>query len=137
MQSTWTFLRFLLMALTRNTSVREKPRPATDADIVMLCNAANSASLPDVSAKQLKKLKQLTIVSLAKQSKVVSYKVLQENLDISNLRELEDLVIESIYAGLLRGKLDQRAEHLEVKYAISRDIKDEDLDEMMQKLTDW
>ena len=37
----------------------------------------------------------------------------------------------------MRGKLDQRAGHLEVKYAISRDIKDEDIDQMMQKLADW
>ena len=61
-------------------------------------NLAAKASLPELSPKQLKKLKQLTIVSLAQKEKIVSYTALQESLDITNLRELEDLVIESIYA---------------------------------------
>ena len=63
-----------------------------------LPHPASKASLPELSPKQLKKLKQLTIVSLAQKQKVVPYTTLQESLDITNLRELEDLVIESIYA---------------------------------------
>ena len=39
------------------------------------------------------KLRQLSIVSLAHKSKRVTYAALQEELDISNVRELEDLVI--------------------------------------------
>ena len=61
-------------------------------------NLDAKASLPELSPKQLKKLKQLTIVSLAQKEKIVSYTALQESLDITNLRELEDLVIESMYA---------------------------------------
>lgn len=97
----------------------------------------NKAAYPELTDAQQKKLKQLTILSLAQKQRIVPYSLLQEQIDISELRALEDLIIESMYAGLLRGKLDQSASHLEVKYAIGRDIKLDELDAMMAKLKQW
>lgn len=48
-----------------------------------------------------KKLKHLTILSLAIQKKTLLYDDLMAELDIKNVRDLEDLIIEAIYAGLL------------------------------------
>ena len=44
-------------------------------------------------------------------------------LEISTVRELEDLVIEGISAGVVQGKLDQKSSHFEVDYVIGRDIR--------------
>lgn len=47
-----------------------------------------------------KKLKHLTIVTMAISNKCIAYSDLLEQLDIGCVRELEDLIIESIYAGM-------------------------------------
>lgn len=49
-----------------------------------------------------KKLKHLTIVTMAIRNKCIAYSDLQRELDIRNVRELEDLIIESIYSGFCR-----------------------------------
>lgn len=46
-----------------------------------------------------KKLQHLTIVSMAIKCKCIPYSSLLEELDIKNVRDLEDLIIEAIYAG--------------------------------------
>lgn len=46
-----------------------------------------------------KKLKHLTILTLATQKKTLPYDDLMYELDIKNVRHLEDLIIEAIYAG--------------------------------------
>lgn len=53
------------------------------------------------------------------------------------MRELEDLIIEVIYLGLINGKLDQRAGLLTVKNMTRRDVKFSDLDNIIAKLTLW
>ncbi len=54
------------------------------------------------------KLKHLTILTLATQRKTLSYDELMTELDIKNIRHLEDLIIGAIYAELINGKLDRR-----------------------------
>ena len=39
---------------------------------------------------------------------MVSYAQIHEELEIRSTRELEDVVIETIYAGLVGGKMDQQ-----------------------------
>lgn len=46
-----------------------------------------------------KKLKHLTILTLATQRKTLSYDELMIELDMMNVRHLEDIIIEAIYAG--------------------------------------
>lgn len=46
-----------------------------------------------------KKLKHLTILTLATQKKTLPYDDLMVELDIKNVRHLEDIIIEAIYAG--------------------------------------
>jgi len=98
---------------------------------------ANASVLPPLSPQMILKLKQLTIVSLSTEHKVIPYTVLLQHLDIQNVRELEDLVIECVYTGLIRGKLDQKHKQLEVDFAIGRDIRPGEIDEMMSVLANW
>lgn len=97
----------------------------------------NAKSLPTLSPQMITKLKQLTIVSLSADHKVIPYATLLQQLDISNLRELEDLIIECIYQDLIKGKLDQKLQQLEVDFAIGRDITPAQLDQMMTVLSNW
>ncbi|CAM9351081.1 unnamed protein product, partial [Heterosigma akashiwo] len=96
-----------------------------------------ASSLPELSTQQAKKLKQLSIISLAQSSKLVPYSVLQAELGIQSIRDLEDLIIESIYTGLVKGKLNQQEEVLKVKSCISRDVQPGQLDQMLEKLNSW
>lgn len=114
-----------------------------------------------------KKLKHLTIVTMAISNKCIAYSDLLEQLDIGCVRELEDLIIESIYAGMydwifhrlslrtanvkvfflilsyfcwvdiIHGKLDQKNKQLEVDYAIGRDIRPEEIKKISATLKEW
>lgn len=98
---------------------------------------ANPSQFPDLSDVTLTKLKHLTMVSLADKNKRISYSVLLEELDMKNLRALEDLIIECIYADVVRGKLDQKNQLLEIDYTIGRDIRPEAISDIINVLQDW
>lgn len=83
------------------------------------------------------KLKHLTIVSLAADRRILPYSDLLQALDISNVRELEDLIIDAIYLDLLHGKLDQKEEQLEVTYTMGRDLEPGKLEQILDALKDW
>jgi len=86
---------------------------------------------------QIKKLKMLTIASLGSKSSELTYDRLGSALDINNVRELEDLILDTIYEGLLFAKLDQAGKIVQVDYAIGRDVKKDQLESMQQVLTTW
>jgi COP9 signalosome complex subunit 7 len=93
--------------------------------------------LPELTVAQKKKLQHLTIVSLSEQDKCIPYKTLLDELGIGNLRELEDLIIEAIYAEIIQGKLDQGRSLLEVDTTIGRDIRKENLPTISSTLESW
>lgn len=59
----------------------------------------NRNELIELTAIMTKKLQHLTVISLAIEKKRIPYSELQDHLHISNVRDLEDLIIEGIYAG--------------------------------------
>ncbi len=63
--------------------------------------------------------------------------MLQKELEISEVRELEDVIIDAIYQGIIQGKLDQKSKHLHVEFAMGRDLKPDSLDYMLSVLTLW
>ena len=70
--------------------------------------------------------------------KLIPYAALLEALDMSSVRDLEDLVIDCIYAGLIKAKLDQRARTMEVQNVVmARDVREGDIDAMMERLVGW
>jgi len=69
---------------------------------------------------------------------VLPYYLLMQELEISNVRELEDLLInDCMYAGVVRGKLDQRRRCFEVQFAAGRDLRPGQLDNMIATLGNW
>nr|KAF6494335.1 COP9 signalosome subunit 7B [Rousettus aegyptiacus] len=98
---------------------------------------ANKESLPELSTAQQNKLKHLTIVSLASRMKCIPYSVLLKDLEMRNLRELEDLIIEAVYTDIIQGKLDQRNQLLEVDFCIGRDIQKKDINNIVKTLHEW
>jgi len=97
----------------------------------------NVNALPPLTPQMQTKLRQLTIVSLSADHKVIPYTVLLQQLDIPNVRELEDLIIDCIYQGVIKGKLDQKFKQLEVDFAIGRDIRPGQIMQMMSILAAW
>ncbi|CAG9858358.1 unnamed protein product [Phyllotreta striolata] len=98
---------------------------------------ANRNELLELTCAQKKKLQHLTIVTLATKSKCIPYSTLLVELDIKNVRDLEDLIIEAIYADIIHGKLDQKNSQLEVDYAVGRDIRADDINIIVNCLQDW
>ncbi|XP_058794619.1 COP9 signalosome complex subunit 7b [Phymastichus coffea] len=98
----------------------------------------NKNQLLDLTPAQKKKLQHLTIVTLATKSKCIPYSILLEELDIKNVRDLEDLIIEAIYADIIHGKLDQKNSQLEVDYAgLGRDVRSADTGAVVETLAEW
>ncbi|KAF8635279.1 hypothetical protein AX17_003960 [Amanita inopinata Kibby_2008] len=93
--------------------------------------------LPSLNQAQVAKLKHLSIVSLAAERRILPYSDLQTALDMPNIRELEDLIIDAIYLDVLRGKLDQKEEQLEVEYTIGRDLEPGKLEHILTALQNW
>jgi len=100
---------------------------------------AKQNELPKLTEKQAKKLKQLTIASLASESHVIPYSVLLRELDVadSELRELEDLIIDALYKDIVIGKLDHEKQVFQVESSIGRDLKPGDMDKMISTLLAW
>ncbi|CAN0921858.1 COP9 signalosome complex subunit 7 [Linum grandiflorum] len=98
----------------------------------------NAGSLPQLVPAQILKLKQLTVLTLAESNKVLPYDQLMLELDVTNVRELEDFLInECMYAGIVRGKLDQLRRCFEVQFAAGRDLRPGQLGNMLHTLSDW
>ncbi|KAE8038578.1 hypothetical protein FH972_011075 [Carpinus fangiana] len=98
----------------------------------------NADRLPQLVPEQVLKLKQLTVLTLAETNKVLPYDQLMQELDVTNVRELEDFLInECMYAGIVRGKLDQLRRCFEVQFAAGRDLRPGQLGGMIQTLSSW
>lgn len=91
----------------------------------------------ELSDAQLTKLKMLSVVTMAQSTKTISYDSLLSSLELPGVRELEDLVIQCFYGGILSGKLDQRGRLLEVSSVMGRDVRPGQVDEMIAALKGW
>ena len=78
--------------------------------------------LPPLDEAATKKLRLLTLASMASKEKLIAYADLQKSLHIDSVRELEDLIIEGASQNVVQGKLDQKNRRFEVEYALARDI---------------
>jgi COP9 signalosome complex subunit 7 len=68
---------------------------------------------------------------------ILSYTHLLSELSMPSIRDLEDLIIDAIYLSLLRGKLDQKEQQLEVEYTMGRDLEPGRLEYVLAALKDW
>jgi len=96
-----------------------------------------AGSLPPLSAGMQRKLRMLSVVTLAETEKLIPYNTLQSELGLESVREVEDLIIEGISCGIMNGKLDQKRERFEVDFVIGRDIRQEDFGGIVSVLSSW
>ena len=84
-----------------------------------------------------RKLQLLTLATLANHARILPYTLLLKQLQIESVRELEDLIIDGIYAQVIRGKLDQLNKLLNIEYVIARDVNEKALNRMEDVLDKW
>uniref|UniRef100_A0A8C5WGI0 PCI domain-containing protein n=1 Tax=Leptobrachium leishanense TaxID=445787 RepID=A0A8C5WGI0_9ANUR len=77
------------------------------------------------------------LLDLPSVQECIPYSVLLKDLEMRNLRELEDLIIEAVYTDIIQGKLDQRNQVLEVDFCIGRDIPKKDISSIVKTLQEW
>ena len=76
----------------------------------------DQSQLPSISPAHELKLKQLSVITLAERNKSLPYSLLMSELELKDVRELEDFLINNcMYTGSLSGKLDQKQRVLEVR----------------------
>lgn len=90
---------------------------------------ANASTYTQLTEAQIVKLRQLTILSMAHRSRVLSYAELQRALGLDTpadsthaTRTLEDLVIDGIYQSFFAGRLDGLAREFHVDQVTARDV---------------
>lgn len=98
---------------------------------------ANKDSLPQLNQAQIIKLKHLSIVSLAANRRILPYSLLLQELQMPTIRDLEDLIIDAIYLDILRGKLDQKEQQLEIEYTMGRDLEPGKAEGVLAALQTW
>ncbi|KAL3313404.1 COP9 signalosome complex subunit 7a [Cichlidogyrus casuarinus] len=84
---------------------------------------SNPARLPTLNEQQLRKLRQLTIISESYQNRQLSYEELRIKLGLKDIHELEELVTDLIYLEAIRAKIDQRNNVLIIEHSIGRDVR--------------
>lgn len=68
----------------------------------------------------------------------IAYGELLQQLELGNIRELEDLLItDCFHSGIVKGKLDQRAQRLTVHESIARDVRAEQLQPILDAVASW
>ncbi|XP_027926964.1 COP9 signalosome complex subunit 7-like isoform X2 [Vigna unguiculata] len=98
---------------------------------------SNAGHLPQLIPDQILKLKQLTVLTLASTSEVLPYDQLMQEIDVTNVSELQHfLIVECMYPGLVRGKLDHLRQCF-VQFAVCRDLTPANLGSMIQTLSNW
>jgi COP9 signalosome complex subunit 7 len=98
---------------------------------------AKQADLPKLNEKQVTKLQLLTLVSLARDNRVIPYATILTSLSLANERQVEEILISALYKGVLQGKLDSADRVFKVESTIGRDVRTSDFDQMFKLLETW
>ncbi|KAL9610271.1 MAG: hypothetical protein Q9167_005016 [Letrouitia subvulpina] len=94
--------------------------------------------LPQLTESQSQKLRQLTLLTLCTSPSTLTYEHLQAALSLPSARSLEDLIISSIYAGLLTAKLDTLSQRVDVSSVSPlRDLPPNGVPRLVSVLEDW
>ena len=100
---------------------------------------ASREAYPDMDEALLTKLKVLSLVSIASARKSLPYAELAAELDCRSVPELEALVVTAVDEGLLRARMDQRSQMVEVTHCAGRDVRVDkaSLTALLEKLDAW
>jgi COP9 signalosome complex subunit 7 len=125
----------------------------------MQYRSSTAGTYTTLTPPQVNKLRHLTLVSLASHKRVLSYSVLLDKLDLQDggstslnasasgpsshmsardIRNLEDIIIDAIYAGILSARLNQRQQQLEVESVLGRDVQGiQEIEKLSSVLKEW
>ncbi|KKY29802.1 putative cop9 signalosome complex subunit 7a [Diaporthe ampelina] len=99
---------------------------------------ASTPSLPDLNDRQRLKLRQLSLLTLSRDKENLTYPALQQHLGLASPREVEDLVISAVYAGLLNAKLNPLRSVVQVSsVAPLRDVQPGTVPSIVATLQKW
>lgn len=94
--------------------------------------------LPPLNEAQTLKLRQLSLLSLARERENLSYAALMKRLGLESERAVEDLVITAVYAGLINATLDPARQAVQVtSIAPLRDLSPGTVPDMARILKTW
>lgn len=106
----------------------------------------STAGLPELNDAQRLKLRQLSLLTLAKKdsntsnpsSPALDYASLQTALDLPSRQALEELVISAIYAGLIKGQLNPKASRVQINSVSPlRDVAPTAIGGLLSSLQAW
>eukprot|EP00163_Fabomonas_tropica_P028940 TRINITY_DN6022_c0_g1_i1.p1 TRINITY_DN6022_c0_g1~~TRINITY_DN6022_c0_g1_i1.p1 ORF type:complete len:226 (+),score=45.76 TRINITY_DN6022_c0_g1_i1:116-793(+) len=97
----------------------------------------SNGSVPSITDDAARKLKQLSILSYAQKERTLDYTFLLTALGLENVRALEDLIIDGMYHGLMKGKLDQKAGQFVVHSVMGRDVRSDQIKGLLDQLSAW
>ncbi|PSR82043.1 hypothetical protein BD289DRAFT_454518 [Coniella lustricola] len=97
-----------------------------------------NTNLPPLNPAQQLKLRQLSLLTLSRDKSQLSYLSLMRHLALSTPRELEDVVISAVYAGLLSAKLNPLRQEVQVSsVAPLRDVRPASIAGIVNTLQEW
>ncbi|KAI0183148.1 PCI domain-containing protein [Xylaria flabelliformis] len=97
-----------------------------------------STTLPPLNDAQALKLRQLSLLTIAKSPHNLTYEALQHGLGLHNPRAVEDLVISAVYAGLVDAQLDPRNARVHISSVSPlRDLEPGAVPSMLNALREW
>ncbi|KAI1768198.1 hypothetical protein GGR53DRAFT_16076 [Hypoxylon sp. FL1150] len=100
--------------------------------------AAASNNLPPLNAAQTLKLRQLSLLTLARDPHSLTYASLQQALGLPDARAVEDLVVSAIYADLVEAQLDPRNQTVHVSSVSPlRDLAPDSIPSVLGALRAW
>ena len=102
-----------------------------------LNSKASSAAKALVTKEGIIKLKKISVAQAASSTTSLSYEKLKSLIDVNTNRDLEDILIDCIYNGLLQGHLNQKKQCVEVTSSFGRDVLPDDIDKFVNKLDQW
>lgn len=96
------------------------------------------AGLPPLNPAQQLKLRQLSLLTLSRDKAQLTYPNLTAQLGLASARELEDVVISAVYAGLLTAKLNPARGEVQVSsVAPLRDVAPDTASALVSTLRRW
>lgn len=102
-----------------------------------LSDYRSNPAFPPLTPPMLKKLKQLTLLTLAKEQRALKYSHLMPLLEFNTVRDLEDFMINCINLDILVGAFDQKNSVFLVETCISRQIEAPQLEGLKVVLSAW
>ena len=100
-------------------------------------NAASDAAKALFSKEGMIKLKKISVAEAASSATQLPYEKLKSLIDVKTNRDLEDILIDCIYNGLLKGHLNQKKQCVEVTSSYGRDVFPDEIDKFVTKLDQW